>query len=92
MFKRLRERIVEEATKFPVGQLGNTPGKLLPDSENKSVTANSSEDLITLSDSSSVVVPHTSTQQFSIGEDEDGSLSEQSTPQKKNDSTGGSES
>ncbi|XP_035207124.1 golgin subfamily A member 4-like [Stegodyphus dumicola] len=92
MFRRLRERIAEEATKFPVGQLGNTPGKLLPDSENKSATANSSEDLITLSDSSSVVVPHTSTQQFSIGEDEDGSLSEQSTPQKKNDSTGGSDS
>lgn len=41
------------------------------------------QDLITLSDSSSVVVPHTSPQQFSIGEDEDGSLSEQSTPQKK---------
>ncbi|CAL1292393.1 unnamed protein product [Larinioides sclopetarius] len=66
MFKRLRERIAEEATKFPVGQ-----------------------DLITLSDSSSVVVPHTSSQQFSIGEDEDGSVSEQSTPQRKSDSANG---
>lgn len=82
MFKRLRERIAEEATKFPVGQLSNNSGKPNPEPESKPPETNSTEDLITLSDSSSVVVPHTSPQQFSIGEEEDGSLSEQSTPQK----------
>lgn len=40
------------------------------------------QDLITLSDSSAVVVPQNSPRQFSIG-DEDGSTSEQNTPQKK---------
>ncbi|GIY37651.1 golgin subfamily A member 4 [Caerostris extrusa] len=92
MFKRLRERIAEEATKFPVGQLNNSnTGKQLSDSESKAAGATSTEDLITLSDSSAVVVPHTSSQQFSIGEDEDGSISEQSTPQRKqNESANGS--
>ncbi|GBN36065.1 Golgin subfamily A member 4 [Araneus ventricosus] len=88
MFKRLRERIAEEATKFPVGQLNTNTGKQ-SDAENKTAGGNSTEDLITLSDSSSVVVPHTSSQQFSIGEDEDGSVSEQSTPKKKSDSANG---
>ncbi|XP_055939687.1 golgin subfamily A member 4-like [Argiope bruennichi] len=88
MFKRLRERIAEEATKFPVGQLNTNTGKQ-SDAENKTAGGNSTEDLITLSDSSSVVVPQTSSQQFSIGEDEDGSVSEQSTPQKRNDSANG---
>ncbi|CAL1292394.1 unnamed protein product [Larinioides sclopetarius] len=88
MFKRLRERIAEEATKFPVGQLNTNTGKQ-SDTENKTAGGNSTEDLITLSDSSSVVVPHTSSQQFSIGEDEDGSVSEQSTPQRKSDSANG---
>ncbi|GFY65723.1 golgin subfamily A member 4 [Trichonephila inaurata madagascariensis] len=90
MFKRLRERIAEEAIKFPVGQLNSNSGKQLSDSENKSTGGNSTEDLITLSDSSAVVVPHTSSQQFSIGEDEDGSVSEHSTPQRKNESANGS--
>ncbi|GFR26532.1 golgin subfamily A member 4 [Trichonephila clavata] len=90
MFKRLRERIAEEAIKFPVGQLNSNSGKQLSDSENKATGGNSTEDLITLSDSSAVVVPHTSSQQFSIGEDEDGSVSEHSTPQRKNESANGS--
>ncbi|GFS72207.1 golgin subfamily A member 4 [Nephila pilipes] len=90
MFKRLRERIAEEATKFPVGQLNSNSGKQLSDSENKVAGGNSTEDLITLSDSSAVVVPHTSSQQFSIGEDEDGSVSEHSTPQRKNEPANGS--
>ncbi|XP_054718837.1 golgin subfamily A member 4-like isoform X2 [Uloborus diversus] len=81
MFKRLRERIAEEGIKFPVGQ----------DSEGKGAVANSNEDLITLSDSSAVVVPHSSSHQFSIGEDEDGSFSEQNTPQRKQNDVSTSE-
>ncbi|XP_042911328.1 golgin subfamily A member 4 isoform X2 [Parasteatoda tepidariorum] len=85
MFKRLRERISEEASKS-VAQLGNNAAKPTSETESKAV----SEDLITLSESSAVVVPHTSAQQFSIGEDDDGSMSEQSTPQRNVDVTNGS--
>lgn len=88
MFRRLRERLAEEleaqATRFPGGQhaFNNNPGGKATDSATKCQEETSPEDLITLSDSPSVVVPHTSPQQFSIGDD-DGFPSQTSTPQRK---------